>query len=448
MKKKSILILIYFSIVSFSIKSNDWTIIKAGIYQNPPKVFINNEGEVKGFIPEIFNKIAEEENWEIEYIFDSWENNFIRLQNGDIDVLLDVSYTPERDNYLTFTSLPVIESWLQVYKVRGTPEYGKIGDFAKKKIAVLKGSVQENYLQKNIRDLYDINFEIITFKNYSSSVKALLKGEVDLLVADRFYYFSHNRSDKIVPTSIVFYPSGIHFAFKKGSNLDLKYKIDKRIASMKNDPDSKYYSILERYLYLSGENDIPQSVKILGSILIISIVISFFIMFYLKYAVRKRTKELNELNISLRNVSRDLNDSLKKTQKREKELDLMLNEKEVLIAELFHRTRNNMQTMASILNLEKNKIDDKNVKAAFLDSINVINAMALVHSILYETNELSRIDLVELVKRLSLQIRSAFGFKKENVEYHFLLNQSIVLFDYAVPFGVVLNDMVSPEIKT
>ena len=64
-------------------------ILKVGIYQNPPKVYIKNDGTPAGFIVEIMEEIADKESWEIEYVFDSWSENIRRLKHNEIHIMLD-----------------------------------------------------------------------------------------------------------------------------------------------------------------------------------------------------------------------------------------------------------------------------------------------------------------------------------------------------------------------
>lgn len=135
------------------------------------------------------------------------------------------------------------------------------------------------------------------------------------------------------------------------------------------------------------------------------------------------------------------------TEKKRSEelLKKSLQEKDILLKELFHRTRNNMNVIASFIHLEKLKSGDKRLNNIFDDLVSRIYTMALVHQKLYQSKNLSRIELDEYIKDLVKMIFN--NYNTYNIKVNFSLEKLTVLLDIAVPFGLVINEIISNSIK-
>ena len=124
-----------------------------------------------------------------------------------------------------------------------------------------------------------------------------------------------------------------------------------------------------------------------------------------------------------------------------------LAEKETLLRELFHRTRNNMQVIIALLTIAGDSNEDPEFQRLIADMNDRIFSMSLVHKKLYESRDLSRIDLKEyaeeLVKVLTQAQPEAEGRIKTRVEGE----PVTVLIDTAVPFGLVLHELVSNALR-
>jgi len=131
----------------------------------------------------------------------------------------------------------------------------------------------------------------------------------------------------------------------------------------------------------------------------------------------------------------------------EKLLQASLNEKEVLLRELYHRTKNNMQVISSLLALEAGKLGNEEASRILNDMDFRVKSMALVHQKLYQSRNLSRLDLGEYVRELVTLIMDMHAAKEGRVTVEFDCQSIPVLIDSAVPVGLIVNEIVSNSLK-
>lgn len=125
------------------------------------------------------------------------------------------------------------------------------------------------------------------------------------------------------------------------------------------------------------------------------------------------------------------------------EIRAALKDKEILLSELYHRLRNNMQRICSILVLYAESTDNKQVHQMVRDTISRIQAMALVQQKLYQSRNLSMINLDEYLKELGFLLLKTYHTPQSKVKLLFDLEPIPVLFDLALPCGLILTELVS-----
>lgn len=124
----------------------------------------------------------------------------------------------------------------------------------------------------------------------------------------------------------------------------------------------------------------------------------------------------------------------------------MLKEKEVLLAEVFHRVKNNMNIVTSILNLKKGMSDSIEVKEALEDCRNRVFSMALVHQSVYNNNDIVELNFKDYIRKLAMEIKNSFG-DDQDVEV-FLDAEDIKLdLSNAIPCGLILNELITNSFK-
>ena len=282
--------------------------LRVGVYDNSPKVFIDSNGKPQGIFIDIIESIAQHEKWQIVYVIGEWDELLVQLENGKIDVLPDMAFSVKRDSIFSLNRIPVLESWLEVFTLEST-KILSISDLNGKRIGVLKGSIQEQYLLNEFKQSFGINYTIHLFPDYQSSIQGLKQAEVDALVANRFFYFSHNFDNEIIPTPIVIRPSTLHYAFTKGKNDAVISTIDRHLALIINNPKSIYYKSLYSWLGKKYSPTIPMYVVWIIVVLVILIALFFTFSILLRIRVKQRTCELDEKNDELEQARFKLEES-------------------------------------------------------------------------------------------------------------------------------------------
>lgn len=153
-------------------------------------------------------------------------------------------------------------------------------------------------------------------------------------------------------------------------------------------------------------------------------------------ALRKRS---DEIKVSHENLLLEV----KERKKAEEKTAASLREKELLIKEIYHRTRNNMQVVSSLLELRSKYLQEKS-EIHFLRSIkNQIQSMALVHQKLYESKDLSRINLKDYIKDLSMSMFNGYNISSDKVLLNYSLEDVDLSIDCSVSCGLVLHEIIS-----
>jgi two-component sensor histidine kinase len=119
-----------------------------------------------------------------------------------------------------------------------------------------------------------------------------------------------------------------------------------------------------------------------------------------------------------------------------------LREKELLLKEVHHRVKNNLQITAGLFSLQAATVDDKQVREVFRESENRIKSMALVHEMLYQSADLARIDLAEYVESLTQNVLRSYGPRTAGIDLQNDLQKVSIDIDKAIPFGLILNELI------
>ncbi|MFT3869400.1 MAG: PAS domain S-box protein [Nibricoccus sp.] len=124
-----------------------------------------------------------------------------------------------------------------------------------------------------------------------------------------------------------------------------------------------------------------------------------------------------------------------------------LKEKEVLLKEIHHRVKNNMQIVSSLLNLQLDSLQDEKTRTLFIEAQNRIASMALVHEKLYQSNNLAKIDFTDYLRELTDNLASMLGARTRNIVFQLKIADMHLGIDTAIPCGLIINELITNAYK-
>ncbi|MBT3323326.1 MAG: hypothetical protein HN392_13660, partial [Anaerolineae bacterium] len=134
-------------------------------------------------------------------------------------------------------------------------------------------------------------------------------------------------------------------------------------------------------------------------------------------------------------------------QQRGLDLAASLEEKSVLLKEVHHRVKNNLQVISSLLNLQASKISDAEILDMFTESRDRIRSMALIHEKLYQSSDLAQVDFGEYLRGLSAQLMQSYSSQSRRIKMNVEIENISLGIDQAVTCGLIVNEIVTNSIK-
>jgi two-component sensor histidine kinase/DNA-binding response OmpR family regulator len=131
----------------------------------------------------------------------------------------------------------------------------------------------------------------------------------------------------------------------------------------------------------------------------------------------------------------------------EEQLLAALQEKEVLLKEIHHRVKNNLQVVSSLLKLQSEYCDDPRTVDAFRESQNRVKSMALVHERLYRSQDMARIDFGEYIRSLARDLFRSYNAQVSGITLKVDAANSALDIDRATPCGLITNELISNALK-
>jgi PAS domain S-box-containing protein len=131
----------------------------------------------------------------------------------------------------------------------------------------------------------------------------------------------------------------------------------------------------------------------------------------------------------------------------ETQLQASLDEKEILLKEIHHRVKNNLQIISSLLRLQLKNLEDAAVSALFNECQNQIQSMALIHDQLYRNHDLSHINCYEYIRNLVKHLLRCHGVADSAIQFTLDIDNVFLGIDQAIPWGLIINELVTNALK-
>jgi len=433
-----VVILIFIDTVDVSATPKPQDTLHVGVHYAPPLSYEDNSGVLRGFCIDLFEAVAEKAGWTVRFHYDAWPQIERRLFDGALDLVLPILYRADRVPAFHFSEEAMFTTWAGLITQR-QQRIESLLQLSGKTI----GGVEGDAFLLNLVDLLDRFGLICQLKVYPSSdsvYAAIQKGAVDAGVIERLDIHFNARSYGLVQSPVVFSPGTAHIGAVDNDMADVLSNFDRILGEMKLDADSRYYRLYDAWFGEDERNSFPGW---LIALLQIGAVIIFFLLavaVLFRHRLKQKTIELSQKNIIMEN-------EISERLLAEKRMQSSLDEKTVLLKEIHHRVKNNLQIISSLLNLQSGSINDQTVQAVFKEGQQRIRTIALIHETLYKSSNFSRIPVNDFLQTLVKNLYKTYWHGKFKVDIRIETELDELEIDYAIPCGLIVTELVSNALK-
>jgi two-component sensor histidine kinase len=233
----------------------------------------------------------------------------------------------------------------------------------------------------------------------------------------------------------------------------------------------KYAGILEIFLKEKEMSEVllntgyqfgcQASTKDLGILSIVSIHHDCLVEFLEKLETRNHLEITSKAGFFLEKVlssyhmkESDFGDAIDLLNKRSfefavrlRELQDSLKEKEILLKEIYHRVKNNLQVISSLLHLQTDTISDPFIQQILIGSASRVKSMALVHEMLYQSGNLAVIEMDSYMKNIFNYLYEIYHITPEKIKYTLAIEPTLLSIEKAIPCGLIMNELISNIFK-
>jgi len=151
----------------------------------------------------------------------------------------------------------------------------------------------------------------------------------------------------------------------------------------------------------------------------------------------------NNKVVNIVGIARDITER----KQAEEKIKASLKEKELMLREIHHRVKNNMQIISSLLNLQAQNIKDKESLEMFKESQNRVRSMALIHERLYQSKDFTRIDFADYVQGLISHVFTTYRVSPSPLTVKVDTKDMLLDINTAIPCGLIINELISNSMK-
>ncbi len=296
----------------------------------------------------------------------------------------------------------------------------------------------------------DLPLRVTSFAKFSSSKDKLLDLTSELLLQNKITIEPGDRFFDLEFMLLDYQQGKKRYAYKiEGLDSGWNY-IHENFIHLSGLPYGSYVLRVKGQNFLGGawgRNELIIPLMVLSPyyrrawFIILCAIISLLSIYLIVYL---RTKTLKLEKIKLEKTISDRTSELQQSLSKQ---DEMLKEKDLLMKEIHHRVKNNLQVISGLLELQNTGIDDEKAKQAILEGQNRVRSIALIHQNLYQNENMASIEFREFISELYRQVHGLFGKSGMKLETNFDLKETLLDIDTAVPLGLIVNELLTNSFK-
>lgn len=279
---------------------------KVGVFDNPPMVYMDEEGKASGFFIELLEHVAQENGLVLTYDTCTFANCKQLLEHNAIDILPDLGHSIARDSIFDFNETSIISTWAEIYYAENRDDaINDVMNLEGLRIATLEGDYFYENGSTGLIDLSNelgIEIDVYKVESYGEALRLVEKGIVDAALVSKVFGDYNAYNFEVVKSQIMISHLSLRYGLSKmNPEIEkLKKAIDKEVKLQISNENSLYYQLKEDYFIGAPVQIIPKWLwQILLSLMgVVTILIIASIL--LRYQVERKTKQLKATNKNLR----------------------------------------------------------------------------------------------------------------------------------------------------
>jgi two-component sensor histidine kinase len=156
---------------------------------------------------------------------------------------------------------------------------------------------------------------------------------------------------------------------------------------------------------------------------------------------------VNSTIAELQDVARALQDSFTRSQNHQRQLEKTIDQRDLLLREVYHRVKNNLQVVDALIRMEFRRVEDKDLLESLRQLLNRIHTLSLVHAQLMSSEDLSHFDIAPLFAELASNLQAALSTGEHDIKIKVEAESLDVPLDFALPVGLLLVELIMNSAK-
>ena len=407
----------------------DHPVINFGYESNWPPYEIYTNGEYSGIVGDYVKLIEKDTGIDMKPIPGiTWDETISKLKSGDIHVVPIAGITDERKEYLKFTD-PYISDPLVIITRNDFQFISGLADLEDKILCLPKGYYTIDMVKNDFPKM-----KIITTNSVQDCLLEVSTSRADAFVGSlsvvSYYINTIGFANLKIASSTHYGYTQMGFAVTKDWAIfnGIVQKIFDNISKEKHN-EIKSSWIAVRYDHGVDEGKVKTYVLYALGIVVLLLISLYIWNTTLRKQIRIRKKAEFDLSNSLELISQQNS------------------EKEILLKEIHHRVKNNLQIVYSLLNMQSREIKNEDVLMVLSEGKTRIKAMSLVHQVLYQSDNLSEVNINKYIKSLKKSVASIYFNEKKDIKVNIEVENVTLSLEKSIPFGLILNELLTNSYK-
>lgn len=384
-----------------------------------PYEFYDNEKPV-GANVDFINTLGTVLGRPVEVRLYEWEDAKARFQRGEGHALTMANINSDRKEIYDFTQSTFTLEFVLFVKSQHHDRFD-VRDLSNKRIAVKRGGFPQSIIEDHHPEA-----EIVVVDNVLQGFELLSKGDVEGVIEENLVGHHTLEQNKIKGIEALQTPLGnrtIHIPVIKGNSAFLE-ELNEAISTLKS--MGKIEAILRRWsggpvLFITGGE---KDAALIGAAVTLAVVAMLATLLFFSVAKRNREHTLAE-----------------------GQLQASLAEKEVLIREVHHRVKNNLQIISSMLSLQAGTATDSRSVKALRESQRRVKVMARIHENLHQSDDLTSIDVRGYLNTVVEDTGASSGDDARPISFRVDSDDTVVDVDHAVIYGQIISELLSNALE-